>query len=242
LFILKNQEIIENQKNNPAFTKLLKKQYKQIYAPLVLGFFLIVVFGIIESFLFPIAFVQVALIIKSYLYLFVSIFLLLVILPMTIDLVLRLLEKKKNEVIFLVWLTRHSKKFENLTGRYGIYGIMFFASIILLFWKDLGLKDFPYEFILYVIFIGMWIILIQMLNLTNVVKVESDKLNHLNQLKLKILFGEISAEKFSKTLMLTNITKLERESFFLFFNYCYYSLNKQLLDKLDPKDFHEFSG
>ena len=123
---------------------------------------------------------------------------------------------------------------------YGMYATLLFGSIILIFWRDLGLKNFGYELILYIIFVGTWVIIIQMINLTNVVDIETHKFNFLNRLKFKVLFEDTSVEKISRLFMMTNITRLEKESLFLFFSYCYYSINKSVLDNLEQSDLEEF--
>jgi hypothetical protein len=154
--------------------------------------------------------------------------------------IIRKITHRENEIVFSDRLTKHSVRFENISFLYGMYATIFFGSIILIFWKDLGLKNFGYELVLYIIFVGTWIIIIQMINLTNVVDIETHKFNFLNRLKFQILFEDISSEKISKSFMMTNITRLEKESLFLFFSYCYYSINKSVLDNLEQNDLKEF--
>jgi len=240
MFILKNKGIIENQKVHPEYTRLIWRYFKQTYFTLIEGFLLITLLGFFESFLFPSAFAQIGTLMKDF---FVWIVLCSFLFWGLLEIYGRIIRKithRENEIVFSDWLTKHSVRFENMSFTYGVYATLIFGSMIILFWKNLGLKNFGYELLLYFIFIGTWVIVIQMINLTNVVNEETHKLNFLNKLKVKVLFEEISAEKISKSIMMTNVTRLEKESLFLFFSYCYYCINQSLVDNLEPNDIKEF--
>jgi hypothetical protein len=240
MFILKNKEIIENQKENPAYTRLITKYFNQTHYTLIEGFLLTSVLGFFESFLFPSAFAQIGTLMKDFFVWIVVCSLALWGLLEIYSWIVKKIIHRENEIVFSDWLTKNSIKFENISFTYGIYATMFFGSIILYVWKDFGLKNFGYELILYFIFVGTWIVVVQMFNLTNIVDIETHKFNFLNRLKFKILFEEISAEKISRSFMMTNITRLEKEPLFLFFSYFYYSINKSVLDNLEQNDLEEF--
>lgn len=240
LFITRNNDLIREQKEYPIFTRLLRKYYAQIYFPLLEGFFLIAIFGFIESFLFPSASDQISTIFKDFLIWIVAFSFFLFLLIEIYRKLFKMIKNKRDEIIFSEWLSRHSTWFENVTFTYGMYSVLLFGGIILLIWKDLDVKNFGFELILIIILVGMWSILIQMINCSKIVENETRKLIYLNDLKEKILYSDLSNDEINQKFSIINITKLESVPLFLFFSYYYYSFNKPLLEKFGSDSIEQF--
>jgi hypothetical protein len=214
--------------------------YRPIFFPLLQGFLLIALFGFIESFLFPLASSQITLFFKDFSPLILGLSLGVLLLVEIYRKVKKMFKNIGDEIVFSDWVTRHSVRLENISFTYGIYSVLFFGALIQLLWQDLSVKNFGLEFILIIIFVGMWGIVIQMLNCVRVIKIETQKLNYLNDLKEKIFYADLPKEEIEQKLSAVYISKLESESLFVFFTYYYYSLNEPLLEKLGSAPIENF--
>ncbi|MFA5413825.1 MAG: hypothetical protein WC348_04830 [Patescibacteria group bacterium] len=242
LFISKNKNVIEEQKQYPIFTRLIRSYYYiPIYFPFLLGFVLIFLFGFFESFLFPLASSQISTVFKDFSPWIMALTLLVFILVEIYRKAIRMFKNKiGDEIVFFDWLTRHSIRLENITFTFGIYSILFFGALIQLTWRDLNVKNFGLELILIIILVGMWSIVIQMLNCSKVINIETKKLNYLNYIKERLLYADFRPDEIAQKFSLIYITKLESEPLFLFFSYYYYSLDRSLLEKLEPDLVEQF--
>jgi len=250
-FILGNDKILKliDKSKNFLINRLLFKTFKGIKFPILIGFCISMVAGLISIFTLPTAYTQF----KNFFEglqqeygIVIAVILLLIVVGFFIyDAISYYRAEKKRKgskepiLSFNTTLTNQSDRIKYTSINYILVSVIIFPSLYMVF-PDLSPKNFGLEVLMLIIFLFIGVFSIQLVNNQISYEIEFAILKFLKSIKNQLLFSKRPIYEIAELFTSSKIIKIHQSDFFQFFSFYYYSLDRELIEKTDKRFLKEF--